>query len=69
MKVLIYCLLTKLSKVLVSFFWRERERKKERERDREGQGQRQGQRETETETERDRDSATIHNRCDRNFVC
>ena len=49
MKVLIYCLLTKLSKVLVSFFWRERERKKER--DREGQGQR----ETETETERDRD--------------
>ena len=43
MKVLIYCLLTKLSKVLVSFFRRERETETETERDRD--------RETETETE------------------
>ena len=47
MKVLIYCLLTKLSKVLVSFFWREREKERKRERQR-GTG-------TETETERDTD--------------
>ena len=53
MKVLIYCLLTKLSKVLVSFFWRERERKKERQRGTETDRDRDRQRETETETDRE----------------
>ena len=64
MKVLIYCLLTKLSKVLVSFFRRERHRERDTQRETERDRETERQRETETE----RDSATIHNRCDRSFV-
>ena len=54
MKVLIYCLLTKLSKVLVSFFWRERKKERERETERDRDRQRQRQRQTERDRDRDR---------------
>ena len=59
MKVLIYCLLTKLSKVLVSFFWRERERKKERQRGTETDRDRDRQRETERQRDRERQRETV----------